>query len=164
MSIHRHRCPCTIVKAGQSATLAIRVLDSIDGDKTPTTILSSSSEPSVVVAEGEKRTFQFRRGQVILSHPPDATSTPMGSMEFQAELNFLGDGILFPGIGYEGIVYCGSVRQAVRILSVGDVEEGGRRVGLRFVNEAEWLVLGGSIILCIGELRFIGKILAIEGS
>lgn len=92
-SIHRQRCPLRHIQAGQAATCAISFTNSN----------ASRNPPSG---------FRLRKGQVILlTHPSQAF------WEFEADLHVLYHPSLF-STGIQGVIYCGSVRQGVRVIHI----------------------------------------------
>lgn len=99
----------------------------------------------------------------------------MGVRELVVQLSAISSpttaGHEFPVKG-QGVLYCGSVRQAVSVFGAGstpavgpplasdqDASEG--LVKLRFVYEAEWIIAGSSVILCLSGIRYVGKVLSV---
>ncbi|KAJ3228142.1 hypothetical protein HK099_006022 [Clydaea vesicula] len=150
-SIHRQRCPVKHIKAGQAATIAVNLIDA--------------------PIEPDAKVFYYRKGQVILSYPPDLNNNIC--WEFNCELyslqkskfslNHSDDEIInFPS---QGMVYCGNIRQAARVVKLLEIESDSISADLRyfkvrfkFQKEQEWVKIGQTIIFRSDELKFVGKI------
>ncbi|KAI9188416.1 hypothetical protein H9P43_002807 [Blastocladiella emersonii ATCC 22665] len=142
-SIHRFCRPVQFVKAGQSATLAISFTGDDEAAATPPTL---------------------RRGMVLLSNPGDARAS--WTLDVQLHMLYHATELAPP---QTAVIYCGSVRQAARVVWVERdrrVRTGDRaRVRFRFLNHPEYLAVGATLLAregragnmkCVGTIEAVG--------
>jgi GTPase len=188
-SIHRQRCPVHHLQAGQAGTLALtffpeedqaRKRSCLEKDKTPSPRLSELPSPRDSPERRPPSHFKIRRGQMILSAPHRSSSHAKVTREFDAELRILSHDSLLTTM-QQGTVFCGSVRQSARVMHLYPSEpqtppeeqplspilKAGLKMGetgkvrLRFVNEAEWVQVGWTILFREGRMKCVGKIVAV---
>ncbi|KAI8907680.1 GTP-binding protein 2-like protein [Powellomyces hirtus] len=133
-SIHRHRCPVNVVKAGQAASFAITFLNDQSTDNG----------------------FRLRKGQFILPY----ISKPV--WEFTAELNILHASTPL-AVNTHAVVYIHSVRQAVRVVAVQGDANSVMVVVFWFLVEAECVNPGRSLVVRgVGNLKCVGKVVSVS--
>lgn len=93
-SIHRQRSRIRHIQAGQAATCAISFTGTGDASTTP------------------PADFRIRKGQVISPSLP-----PHAFWEFEAEIHVLYHSSALT-VGYQGVVYCGNVRQGAQVVHI----------------------------------------------
>ncbi|KAI8818768.1 GTP-binding protein 2-like protein [Fimicolochytrium jonesii] len=164
-SIHRHRCPVNMVKAGQVASFAIQFVHR-DGLTAPTS--SDIPPPSSTTPPPPSGVFRLRKGQSILPYIPRTTRS------FTAELTVLHSPDPEPlASNTRAVVYCGSVRQAVRVVDVLDAgispvplqqqqqqkDPTTHLIHFRFLFEPEYVVVGRHVVVRgEGGLKCVGKV------
>ncbi|ORZ35432.1 P-loop containing nucleoside triphosphate hydrolase protein [Catenaria anguillulae PL171] len=120
---------------------------------------TTPTDPLTVVAA------DLRRGMVLVSTPSDATA----AWTFDVQLHMLYHASeLTPG--QTAVVYCGSVRQAARVVWVERdlrVRTGDQaKVRFQFLNVPEWMQLGATMLARegrAGKMKCMGRILAVGG-
>ncbi|KAJ3068806.1 GTP binding protein, partial [Quaeritorhiza haematococci] len=170
-SRRRHSTPMSAVSASLSAL----------STTTPITTANHLPDQPKSASTSSLAPFRLRRGQVILGSSIIAWAergiAPRASWEFEAQLNVLyiqKQGVI--GVGTQGVVFCGSVRQAVRVVHVHvdgqtlssststPAGAGGLKTGdeglvrLRFANEPEWIKVGWTVLLRDGQMKCVGKV------
>ncbi|TPX70436.1 hypothetical protein SpCBS45565_g01818 [Spizellomyces sp. 'palustris'] len=150
-SIHRQRCPVSLIKAGQAASCAVTFLSD------PNASDSLLEKDTVVYNITPPPSFRLRKGQVLLS-----TSPPPPVWEFDADLNVLHCASTV-GPSCHGVIYVGAVRQGAKIVrmeNVGSLKTSeSARVTFRFAYEPEWVVVGRTVLFRgEGGLKCVGKV------
>lgn len=144
-SIECRRQPCTEVRRGQSATLAIRTVNR-------------------KAASMLKRSW-FRKGMVVvdgLEVPKGVDPTPCAIREFEANVVILHHSTTV-SCGYQPVVHCGVVRQSAEMIAIIGREtlRTGERatVRFRFLYFADYLLPGSTFLFREGRAKGIGKVL-----
>ena len=137
-SVHRNRVPCRVVRAGESATLAVNSIDE------------------------EKDTLILRRGMVLL---PDSlnqsTIHNLTCIYFQARIHVLNHpSLIYPG--FQATAFVGNTRQTVIVIalmgkkSIGNNESASAM--LRFIRQPEFIRPGSRLLLRDGSSKAVGHV------
>ena len=163
-SIHRQRFKVNQIEMGQVGTLAISFTNQDGSDKPP-------------------KGFRIRKGQVILPFSPTEAI-----WEFEAEMHVLSSDAEFVSSESQGVVFCGNIRQGVKIMHVDSyspmispeliaagkkyhVHEPSReyfeskllsgqsgKIRFKFISEPEWLSIGNTVLFRGKNSKCVGKI------
>ncbi|KAJ3122370.1 GTP binding protein [Nowakowskiella sp. JEL0407] len=145
---------------------------------------SSDEEPeiSTPMSTPNATPYTFHRLPSIknlMNRMKRSSKVPRVVWEFEAEMNALNDSKSFT-VGNKGVVYCGSVRQGVKVISIEtDGRDSGKenetkeqvlkngqkgRVTFRFSVEPEFVRVGWTVLFRDGSVKGIGKVVrVVEG-
>lgn len=134
-SVHRHKVPCRVVRAGESATLAL-------------------TDNSNVLEK------EIRKGMVLTTRKASATSC----YYFQANVHVLFHAkTIFPG--FQATVHVGNVRQTAVVVAImgkqGLASNESASVMFRFLKNPEYIHPGCRLLFREGPAKGIGQVLQV---
>ena len=136
-SVHRHKVPCRLVRAGESATLAL------------------------VSEREEDRDLKLRKGMAIVPVMKGSESSP-ACLYFQARIHVLSHpSVISPG--FKGTVHVGNIRQTAVVVALmgkkGVTVNESASVMFRFVKNPELIRSGARLLFRESSSKAIGRVI-----